>query len=214
MVPVFLEIFSGSGRLAQAFGRAQELVLTWDILFGPAYDLTKASSMHLILGWIRAGMIRGIHLGTPCTSFSRIRGVGAGPPALRSDSEPMGLASLTREADLSAVRSGNSLLRVSCQIFNMCIKCEVPCSLENPATSRLWMAPSIGFLLRRVAVHRSTTEFCMWGRPWRKSTSFMHYLVDLSVLEERRCLGCKRGFCKRTGRPHIQLMGRGTDGRF
>ena len=97
---VYLEIFSGSGRLAAAFGREGELVLKWDVLLGPAYDLTKRPSVMMIVGWIRAGHIRGVHLGTPSTRFSRTQGMGIGPPLVRS-SKKIG--------DFHFVAAGNQL---------------------------------------------------------------------------------------------------------
>eukprot|EP00972_Heterocapsa_arctica_P107648 15857797-Heterocapsa_arctica.AAC.1 len=46
------------------------------------------------------------------------------------------------------------------------------------------------------------TEFCMYGKPWRKSTRLIGFNLDLSPLEHYRCIGAKRGVCKRTGKPH------------
>ena len=83
------------------------------------------------------------------------------------------LSSLVKIGDLHFVAAGNHLLRVSIEIFNICVMYDVPVSLENPATSLLWATPGIKYLLRRVAVHLVTTEFCMWGTPWRKSSSFL-----------------------------------------
>jgi hypothetical protein len=211
---VYLEIFSGSGRLSTAFGRANELVLKWDVLLGPAYDLTKRQGTLLIVGWIRAGLIRGVHMGTPYTSFSRVRGVGIGPPAVRSVSEPMGLASLSRDADINVVALGNTLLKVSIHIFNVCLIFKVPASLENPATSLLWLTPGIVHLSHQRTVSLVTTEFCMWGTPWRKSTSFLHAGLDLSVVGDRRCLNAPRGFCRRTLIPHMCLRGRAPNGSW
>lgn len=142
VAPVFLEIFNGSGRLSCDFGRASELVLKWDIMLGPACDLTKKSDVLMIIGWVQAGLIKGIHLGTPFTSFSRIRGVGFGPPVVRSDAEPMGFKNLQRTADVELVRLGNILLTVSVQIFSLCVFFKIAGTLENPATSRLWLTPA------------------------------------------------------------------------
>jgi hypothetical protein len=54
----------------------------------------------------------------------------------------------------------------------------------------------------------------MFGMQWRKSTSFLHVHVDLSRIGDMRCLGARRGLCKRTGRPHRILSGKTPEGTF
>ena len=47
---MFLEIFSGSGRLGRAVGRVVGIaVLLWDINFGPEYDLTNPSIQQRVM---------------------------------------------------------------------------------------------------------------------------------------------------------------------
>ena len=213
-IPVYIEIFSGSGRLAAAFGRVNELCIVWDITLGPQYDLTKPYALSLICGWLRAGQLRGVHLGTPCTSFSRIRGVGHGPGRLRSSAAPRGIESLANEADLEIVRKGNIILDASCSIFSLCQRHEVPVSLENPSTSILWCTPQINYLRRSSTVRRVVTDFCMWGMPWRKSTAFLTCRLVTSELEQHRCRGAAPGLCARSGCRHIQLVGRSPNGVF
>eukprot|EP00972_Heterocapsa_arctica_P099134 14629611-Heterocapsa_arctica.AAC.1 len=53
----------------------------------------------------------------------------------------------------------------------------------------------------------ATTEFCMYGMPWRKSTRVIGCHVDLSPLESKRCLHKPRGMCARTLQPHVVLSG-------
>ncbi len=77
---------SGSGRLAKAVTRSNQWYsLLWDISLGEAYDLRSRNNRWKITGWIRSGLIRAGHLGTPCHSFSRARDRRPGPPPLRSD---------------------------------------------------------------------------------------------------------------------------------
>ena len=44
-----------------------------------------------IVGWVQAGLIVGIHLGTPCNTFSFAHDARPGPPPLRSNERPLGL---------------------------------------------------------------------------------------------------------------------------
>ena len=213
-MPVYLEVFSGSGELSKAFGRAGEFAIAWDILHGPAYDLTKPAAVALIRGWIRAGLIKGLHMGTPCTSFSRILGVGPGPAALRSSEFPLGLPDLVGEKNKAKLQIGNQLMQVSCALFHACLLAHVPVTLENPATSYLWSTPQVHHLLARHRVGKAVTEFCMWGKAWRKSTSFMFSNLLLDRLQCRRCCGAPRGLCARTLKPHIQLRGLTSTGAW
>ena len=94
-VPVFVEIFSGSGRLGRAAAHEGLQVLWWDISFGDAYDLTLGKNQNLLMGWLASGLIIGFHVALPCQTFSRIRDRGGGPPPPRSDAWPWGLPGLS-----------------------------------------------------------------------------------------------------------------------
>ena len=55
---VYIEIFAGTGALGKSLYRVcGGLVLLWDILLGPEYDLRNPHKPSLILQWIRAGVI-------------------------------------------------------------------------------------------------------------------------------------------------------------
>ena len=69
-------------------------VLLWDITLGPEYGLLVRKNHGLLLGWIRAGLVIAMHLGTPCTSLTRARDAPGGPPPLRSNELPWGLPNL------------------------------------------------------------------------------------------------------------------------
>ena len=59
------------------------------------------------------------------------------------------------------------------------------------------------------------TDFCMWGRPFRKATFFLSIGFDLApAFEKRVCCGAPRGLCLRTGRPHHVLAGQDDAGRW
>ena len=136
-VMVFLEIFSGSGRLGQAIHRAHGwAVLLWDIHFGPEYDLTKRKNQWKIFEWVRCGYIKCGHLGTPCNSFSRARDQPGGPPPVRSDQRPLGLDGL-RPHDQLKVQLGNVLMRFTARLLLVVAQYGLAFTLENPARSRL-----------------------------------------------------------------------------
>lgn len=213
-MPVFLEIFSGSGRLAKAVTRSNQWYsLLWDISLGEAYDLRSRNNRWKITGWLRSGMIRAGHLGTPCHSFSRARDRRPGPPPLRSDEQVMGLPNL-RPGDQQKVSEGNLFMRFSVQVMLLASVLCIPFTMENPSRSRIWLCPAVARMLRRRNINLFICEFCMFGTKWRKSTAFAAALVDLSVFSRFRCLGSKRGLCKRTNLPHIHLCGQTASGQW
>ena len=209
----FLEIFSGSARLAACMHRHVPLVVKWDILFGPQYDLTKVEIRHIVFGWLLADWILGLHLGTPCASFSRARDQPNGPPRLRSDSPPLGLTSL-RPCDAIAVSIGNCLMRFSAKCMRICLTRHIPASLENLRMSRLWICPAIRSLLRSRSTSFEYCDFCMFGIPWRKSTGILGCFLDLSGLTRFQCRGCPPGACARSKLRHFVLSGVDSTGQF
>ena len=88
--PIALEIFSGSGHFSKAWRLNPRLkgvpIYEWDILHGEAFDLTKRRQQRFIRGLIRSGKVVAVWMGTPCSSWSMIRSVGAGPPNTGSGS--------------------------------------------------------------------------------------------------------------------------------
>ena len=214
LLPVFIEIFSGSGRLGKKIAALCGWpVLLWDISFGNEYDLTVPSNQQLLLGWARSGLLCGAHLGTPCNSFSRARDQPGGPPPLRSDHQPLGLPGL-RPADALKVKLGNLMLRFSVRFLCVCLQMMIPCTLENPARSRLWICPPMVAFLRRRLVQSVQVEFCAFGTAWRKSTRFIGVHVDFTCLEPMRCIGSRRGCCRFTGLPHVPLTGQTSSGQW
>ena len=166
-----------------------------------------------IFGWLRAGKVRALHLGMPCTSFARARDCQLGPPPVRSDLLPLGLPDLCREDQLK-VQSGNALMRFSGKLLNLCCALLVPGTLENPASSRLWLCKPIAYVLRRRPATSIICDFCQFGTRWRRPAQFAGVHIDLARLSKHRCRPPRCGFCSRTGELHIPLVGRHASGKW
>ena len=151
------------------------------------------------------------HLGTPCESFTRARDVPPGPPPLRSDACPLGLPDL-RPKDQMKVLDGNLFMRFSAWLLLLGIRFRVPGTLENPQISRLWLCPPIQRVLRHKFTYKAVTHYCYWGMPFKKATTFVSTLFELTRLEFAICRLSKRGICDTTGRPHQQLCGQNHEG--
>ena len=203
-----LEIFSGSGHFSRAVRRRLKRVFCVEVdnCHGPQFDLTVSKIQKEILYLIATKQVAFVWLGTPCNSWSRARRWdGRGPGPLRDDHLfLMGLTGLS-EKDQRKVDIGNSLMKFSAKIFRCCIQHNVPVALENPHTSRLWLAPPIKHLLNHKYTNWGYTDFCMDGKPFRKRTRLMWAHVDL--FPALRHCSSRRGICARTGICHQQLQG-------
>ena len=50
-------------------------------------------------------------------------------------------------------------------------RCGVPFALEYPASSFVWQAPEVKWLLAQPGVDMVIVDICYWGTPWRKRTA-------------------------------------------
>ena len=205
---IFLELFSGSGRLSKALRRRVKHrfhVVEIDIASDASHDLSKRALQDFILLLISLDKIAGVWMGTPCTSWSRARrNDGKGPSPLRSDSQLWGLDNLST-SDQDRVRLGNNLAKFSLRVFKMCWQARIPAAIENPSSSRFWLIPKVAHLLIHDRTSMHVTDYCQDGTPWRKRTKVLTCHLDFSLVL-RLCQGC-RGICSRTHRAHTQLCG-------
>eukprot|EP00972_Heterocapsa_arctica_P005234 776240-Heterocapsa_arctica.AAC.1 len=81
----------------------------------------------------------------------------------------MGLPNLSGK-DQERVPVGNLLLKASCGLMRLGRRMMLPCTLENPHTSRAWITPPMSAIIRLPGCSDALTQFCMYGKPWRKST--------------------------------------------
>ena len=205
--PVALEIFSGSGHFSAAWrgnARAQDVaIFEWDLLHDERADLTQRGVQQKVRGWICQGWIVATWIATPCSSWSRARDRPNGPPRLRSDSFVNGLPELSA-ADQYKVDMGNRLAKFTASVMLLCARRGLPAVVENPASSRLWLAPGLAKLAAQSKAKSFQTDFCAYGTAWRKQTKFLAAHVNLGNVE-RHC--CTRKLCHYTGN-HVGLVGK------
>ena len=165
---LFLELFSGTARLTQAFREAGAAVLRGvDICNGSHHDLRRRSTQLVVLHWLTSGVVKYVHLGTPCTVFSAARHFIRNTERAR-DKERMGVEFALFSAEVIAV----------------CNRYSIAWSLENPRTSRLFEVPFLAQLLQSSAVHCVDLDFCRFGEPYKKPTRI--YTTDLALMQLQR----------------------------
>ena len=138
---VFLELFSGSGAIARHLCRQGFGVVALDTRNSVLEDLCHPATLQVLRGWIFSGVVLGVWLGTPCTSWS----IAHTTPVVRTRKFILGVPGLSGKHKHS-VELGNATAKVTAQIISACIASCVPCFLENPQASKLFLAPCIRVL--------------------------------------------------------------------
>ena len=199
---VCLELFSGKGGISQAFCKRGWGVVSVDLNQG--FDLTCKLVVDLITGWISSRVVAAVWLGTPCSSWSRARHDidGHGPRTRSHIHGCPGLGPLDEER----IKIGNQTMKVSARFIQCAKLANIPCGLENPDSSMLWLAPEISKLIRDALIIKQ--DYCQYGCRWRKRTRFAFWNVtDPSPFETKICHG-RGGVCSVSNRPHIILKGK------
>ena len=209
---VFLELFSGTARLAKAISRRGLQSLAYDVNFNEGCDLLCPKVVEGIKRLIREKHVGGVWLGFPCNSWSLARrDDGVGPPPLRNNTNGLfGLPNLS-PSDQKKVDVGNALLLATIDLAEYCVEHNVPFAAENPASSRAWLVKNWQPLFDRGASF-AYVDYCQYGMPWKKRTALLHWgFPELAALKS--CSGV-RGLCSRHNKPHQLLKGRDEHGVF
>lgn len=197
---IIVELFSGSGHLAQAFARRGIEAWAYDIKDCLFNDLLRPEPRREVEHLILSRRAAYVHMGMPCNTWSLARRPGGPPPLRDSNMYIYGLANL-KGKNLVNVLNANDLLEWSCKMFKLCQQSGVPVSLENPRTSRCWITPEAEELKKRGARPAHTT-FCAFGTEWRKGTTFLqHGLGDIQGVLPI----CKKVRILRAGSRKLQL---------
>ena len=133
------------------------------------------------------------------------------PCALRDDGEfILGLPNLS-EKDQVKVNDGNESLEFLCSLIGLCQKHNTMIVVENPCTSRLWMALAMASRIERCASSQNIDD-CAFGEAWRKRTRLVAWVRPLTGLPS--LYASKRGVCSYSGQKHVLLTGFGKEGAF
>ena len=196
---LFYDAFSGpNSPLGAAFGRLGWEVISRDILICPEDDLTDPSVLARELDWIRRHRPQGGALGPPCGTFSAFMRLCGW--STRTPDNPWGAGEHPKEV------LGNACVRAALQIAAAFDEAGTLWAWENPQQSLQWRLPELQRLLSSGSRYTCVMDWCMYGRPWRKSTIWegrWPFLPDL---------------CRRCDRSHTHIVLEGQvkddDGRW
>ena len=120
----------------------------------------------------KEGNFSGLHLGTPCTTYSRARKFDGGPPPLRSNDFLEGLPDLSEE-DWNKVLAGTTFLKMSVELAYAVHATGGFFTLENPASSMLWLTDDVRQLEAYAGAVQVYVDMCQYGSPHKKPTVFL-----------------------------------------
>ena len=204
------ELFAGTAGLSKALAARGLQVHTFDSRNGKEH-IVNSSTIEARWKDLHADRICFVHVGFPCNTWSLARRhdkVGPGP--LRdSDQFLYGLQGLSA-VDQQKVDDANHLLAEITCFLHGCIDRRIPFTVENPFSSRIWLTTEMQSLVRRGACF-NYTDYCMYGRKFRKRTTFLSFGVGAISL--RQCTGTHL-CCSRTGKRHELLTGIDSSGNF
>ena len=84
-VRYFLHLYSGQsrrGELGEQLARLgshaslRMIVINWDVLRGPEYDLREPSNVQRLIDMLTSGVFAGVHAGPPCATWSPVLWAG------------------------------------------------------------------------------------------------------------------------------------------
>ena len=186
----FVEVYSGSGRVARAMSRLGFGVgPAVDIGESPAFNMEWLRTLEWILHLLQNRRLRSFLVAPPCTTFS-----SAAHPACRSYSNPRGFIPSSRKTHLGTTLALRALTLVFFAIMVGAIGV-----LEQPRLSKMAWLKEWRRLLSMGALEFWTAS-CSFGSPVRKEVRFLAVGIDLSPL----CKPCSRDHS------HIRVEGRYT----
>ena len=205
----FADFFAGVGGVARAARSLGFSTREWEILHGDSSDLTRPSVLKKIRADIKSKKLIAAMFAPPCSTFSTARDRTR---VIRNRLHPWGFSDLP-EYELEKIRLGNACFKATLKIIRWLDEERIPWILENPHSSKAWYLPEIQALLTSDHTQVIVTDFCQYGKPWRKRTRLLAGNVDMDDFKrcERICVGVK-GCCSRTQKPHVHLTGSSSKG--
>ena len=166
---LFLEIFSGTGRLSQAVEMSGVSILEpLDYLLGKHADLRRRSTQELVIHWIKMSKIGFIHLGIPSSIWSQAR----------RNVKQFHSAKCREEV-------GVELALFAAEVIRVCNLYHVGYAIENPRYSRLFKFEPIVHAIASGPNFVVDFDLCQYGAPYKKSTRIITSVKWLNAL------GCK-----------------------
>ena len=152
-------------------------------------DIADANQRAVLEELLELDKVLYVHLAPPCGTASAAREIQPGPPPLRSVLFPMGLPHLNF-VQSTRVRKANFLYAWTCKIVLRLHAKNIGWSIENPASSLMWITDPFVALLESIQnVVAFSFHTCMFAAPRKKDTAIWTSVQQLRTHLERKCDG-------------------------
>ena len=150
-----------------------------------SHDLSSDSLWETLRAELEGGRILALWFGTPCSTFSKARGHGAGPRPLRSIQHIYGLPkSELRDSEFQQVREGTYFALKTCEMAQAAHSRGVCFGIENPEPwpgyVSLFLLPEVQELSRLSDVTCTNFDQCRLGAETAKPTRLLSFGLDLT----------------------------------
>ena len=189
-----MEIFCGKAKLSKRLRAKQFQVISVDhvALKGVPIlkiDISKADQRKVLEELILLDKVLYVHFAPPCGTASAARNIQPGPPPLRSVRFPMGLPNLSF-AQRQRVGKANFLYAWTCKVILMLSAKGIAWSVENPASSLMWVTDPFLQLLEAIPdLIAFSFHTCMFAAKRKKDTALWTSVAQLRTHLERKCDG-------------------------
>ena len=163
---IFLSLYGGAGHVAEAWRAHGREALVVDCSHSSNNDLGTELAQTEVTSMLRykdADSHHGVAMlgiDLPCETWSRARGGGHGPPAIRSSNYVMGLPGI-RAHDQRKVDAANKQLANALTWVNEAVALGIPGYLENGVNTFLWSTEGVSRLRICEGVVCSCTPMCV-----------------------------------------------------
>ena len=157
-----------------------------------ALDADQRKMLHLL----EHPGLKFVFLAPPCGTASRARDIPMskgrhGPPPLRSNEEPLGIASVlaARPLDRLRVETANILYTFCAKVLLLCENKGITWCVENPSNSLFWLHPDMAKAMKKTKAQKTDLQNCAFGGERPKWTSLLHSPPQLFAALSARCPG-------------------------
>ena len=136
-----------------------------------------------------------VFLAPPCGAASRAREIRIrdehGPPPLRSEEEPLGIASVlaSRPLDKLRVETANVLYALCAQVILFCEDKGIAWCVENPTNSLFWWHPDMDHAVHKTKAQWTDLQNCAFGGERPKWISLLRSPAHLFRALAAHCPG-------------------------
>ena len=205
---IFVELMAGSRSLATMMAACGVWATSFEISENFQEDVMHPHNRKWLEELVQRHLCAGVWIGLVCASWSLARRNTTGKPGfpapLRdSHGHLWGLPGLS-ERDQERVRNGNRQVRWACRLFAWLAARGIPCIIENPLTSRVWLTAPMQRLL--ASFPSVVISYCAFGTSWKKPTRLLFCHVALEKLAVCKC-SVVNSVCSFSKKPHQVLSG-------